>query len=119
MSVITPVDGRYGVKVGEIPHPMLEKHFISFIALATSNEVNREFLMPDEEPVAFFSTKNEAVSACVNRNIHGLWKSQFDINFRQEFSKMDPFYPMRSFSYLIMGKFTRFLSLISRCRCTV
>lgn len=75
VPVITPVDGGYEVKVGEVPHPMLEKHFISFIELSTSNEIYRKFLMPDEEPVAFFYTKNEAVSARAFCNIHGLWKA--------------------------------------------
>jgi len=98
MPVNTPANGVYDVTVGEVPHPMLVKNFIKFIALATSKEVYRKFLLPDEETVVFFSTKIEAVSASALCNIHGLWKSSYEINFRQKFSEMDHFYPMRSFS---------------------
>lgn len=75
VPVITKIDGGYEVKVGEVSHPMLEKHYISMIELFTSNEVFKKYLMPEEEPVAFFLTKNKAVSARAFCNIHGLWKS--------------------------------------------
>ena len=45
MPVNTPANGVYDVTGGEVPHPMLEKYFILFIALATSKEVYRKFFI--------------------------------------------------------------------------
>lgn len=75
IPVITQVEGGYEVKVGDIPHPMIEKHYISFIELFTQDGVFRKFLKPDEEPVTFFATKDVVIGARAYCNIHGLWKS--------------------------------------------
>ena len=75
VPVIHPVDGGYEVKVGDIPHPMLEKHYIIFIELRTPDATYRKYLKPGDEPVAYFPTNDEAVGALAYCNIHGLWKS--------------------------------------------
>ena len=66
----------YLVKVGSIPHPMEEKHYIEWIELVADGKSYRKFLKPGEKPEAFFEIKAEKVSAREYCNIHGLWKSK-------------------------------------------
>ena len=64
------------VRVGEVAHPMLEEHFIEFIALVTEDDAQFAYLKPGQEPVATFTLKEgvsaEAYEYC---NLHGLWKT--------------------------------------------
>ncbi len=76
-----PVIERSGetvtVKVGEIAHPMLEAHFIQWIALAYGEAVSFHYLEPGEEPVATFAgvPADAKVVAFEHCNLHGLWKA--------------------------------------------
>lgn len=67
------------VKVGEVEHPMLEAHFIQWIALETKNGVQVKYLKPEEKPEAVFvlADGEEAVAAYEYCNLHGLWKKEF------------------------------------------
>jgi superoxide reductase len=64
------------VKVGSIPHPMEEKHYIEWIELHTDESVYRKFLKPMDKPEAEFSVTANKLSARDYCNIHGLWKSK-------------------------------------------
>jgi len=63
------------VRVGEVAHPMLEEHYIEFIALVSENGAQFAQLKPGQEPVATFTLEEgveaEAYEYC---NLHGLWK---------------------------------------------
>ena len=63
--------------VGSVAHPMLEKHYINFIALETNQGVQIKNLKPDEEPKAQFKlAEGEEVAAVYEYcNLHGLWKA--------------------------------------------
>lgn len=65
------------VKVGEVAHPMMEKHYITFIAVETNKGVMRKDLKPGEEPIAKFvlAEGEEYVAAYEYCNLHGLWKA--------------------------------------------
>lgn len=65
------------VKVGSIPHPMEEKHYIAFIeVITTDNMVLRAELKPGMEPVAVFPVAIEKVQYVREYcNMHGLWKN--------------------------------------------
>jgi superoxide reductase len=65
------------VKVGSIPHPMEEKHYIVFIELITKDDmVLRQELKPGMEPVAVFSVPmSKVLYAREYCNLHGLWKN--------------------------------------------
>jgi superoxide reductase len=66
----------YKVKVGKVPHPMKEEHYIEWIELHTDdNKICIRFLKPGEEPSAVFEIKAESASARAYCNLHGLWKS--------------------------------------------
>jgi len=64
------------VKVGSIPHPMEEKHYIEWIELHADGIVYRKFLKPMDKPEAEFCVKAQRLSAREYCNIHGLWKSK-------------------------------------------
>ncbi len=64
------------VKVGAVPHPMEEKHYIEFIELFINGKIQRQFLEPSGAPEAIFTAKGETnLSARIYCNIHGLWQS--------------------------------------------
>lgn len=61
------------VRVGEVIHPMEEKHYITFISLVTNDRVIRVDLKPGDEPIVRFPYVEGSVlyEYC---NLHGLWK---------------------------------------------
>ena len=70
------VDGSVvKVQIGEVEHPMVEAHFIQFIAIETSKGSYIKKLSPEEKPVAeFILTDGEkAVAVYEYCNLHGLW----------------------------------------------
>ena len=74
VPVIEKTDAGILVKVGSIPHPMEEGHYIELIQLIKSDGVViGKRLKPGDKPeVEFpFPVKN-ARAYC---NVHGLWKS--------------------------------------------
>ena len=74
--VIEKTEKGYKVKIGSVPHPMEEEHYIEWIELMGDTKVYREFLNPGDEPEAEFYTNSEKVKARMYCNIHGLWKSK-------------------------------------------
>lgn len=78
VPVIEKIEGGFKVKVGSVPHPMEEKHFIEWIELITDKGVLREFLEPGQAPEAVFCTDADRVTAREYCNIHGLWSSKIE-----------------------------------------
>lgn len=74
VPVIEKVAGGVKVKVGDVPHPMEEKHWIEFVELIADGKVYRQFLNPGEAPEAFFSIEGDNLTAREFCNLHGLWK---------------------------------------------
>lgn len=75
VPVIEKVEGGYKVKVGSVPHPMEEKHYIQWIELRADGKSYIQFLKPGEAPEAFFMVEAEKVTAREYCNLHGLWES--------------------------------------------
>jgi superoxide reductase len=63
------------VKVGSVPHPMEEKHYIEWIEVISGGKAYRQFLNPGEAPEATFACKDEQVTVREYCNLHGLWKA--------------------------------------------
>lgn len=63
------------VKVGSVPHPMEENHYIEWIELVGDGIAYRKFLKPGDKPEAEFFVKSNKFEARDYCNIHGLWKS--------------------------------------------
>ena len=68
-----PVVEGNKVKVGSIPHPMTEQHYIEFIEIMADDRICRVFLKPGDAPEAVFDTfvPKKSREYC---NIHDLWK---------------------------------------------
>ena len=66
------------VKVGKVTHPMLEAHYIEWIALQTKQGCAFKTLKPEEAPEAVFtlSEGDEVVAVYEHCNLHGLWKAE-------------------------------------------
>ncbi len=75
VPVIEKVAGAYKVKIGDVAHPMEEKHYIEFVELIADGKVYRQFLNPGETPEATFPIDASEVSAREYCNLHGLWKA--------------------------------------------
>jgi superoxide reductase len=74
VPVVEKVPGGYRVKVGAVPHPMEEKHYIEWIELLADGKAYRAFLKPGDKPEAVFHTDAARVAAREYCNLHGLWK---------------------------------------------
>ena len=74
VPVIEKSDAGFKVKVGSIPHPMEEKHYIEWIEVITDGKVYRQSLRPGEAPEAVFPVAAERISAREYCNLHGLWE---------------------------------------------
>jgi superoxide reductase len=75
VPVIEKIEGGVKVKVGDVPHPMEEKHYIQWIELIADGKAYRQFLKPGEAPEAVFMVDAADVSAREYCNLHGLWKA--------------------------------------------
>lgn len=64
------------VEVGEVEHPMVEEHFIGWVAIETKKGVQRKYLKPGEKPAVEFvlAEDDELVATYEYCNLHGLWK---------------------------------------------
>ena len=65
------------VTVGSTEHPMLDEHYIQWIAVETDKGVQRKTLKPGEAPKAAFAlAEGETLQAVYEYcNLHGLWKA--------------------------------------------
>ena len=75
VPVVTPTATGTLIKVGAVPHPMEEKHYIEFIELIADGRVCRKFLKPGDRPEFEFGSRPEKYTARAYCNVHGLWKS--------------------------------------------
>jgi superoxide reductase len=76
LPVIEDTPKGIKVKVGSIPHPMEEKHYIEWIRVVSPEGVMRKFLAPGEKPEAEFPVPNKDVKATEFCNVHGLWTKE-------------------------------------------
>lgn len=75
VPVIEKEGDVYKVKVGSVPHPMTEEHYIEWIELhADEDKVYIKFLKPGEAPEAVFEVKAAKVVAKEWCNLHGYWQ---------------------------------------------
>ncbi len=71
------VEGKkISVKVGSVPHPMTEGHWIQWIYLQTKCGGQYRLLQPTDKPEATFTVPDddEPVAVYEYCNLHGLWK---------------------------------------------
>ncbi|MHC4743444.1 MAG: desulfoferrodoxin [Planctomycetota bacterium] len=74
VPVIEKIEGGIKVKVGSVPHPMTDEHYIEWIAVDMGGKICRRFLKPGDEPEATFNIDADSVTATEHCTVHGLWK---------------------------------------------
>ena len=67
--------GFIKVKVGVVPHPMEEKHYIEWVEVIADGKAYRQFLKPGDAPEAVFNVDGDRITVREYCNIHGLWAS--------------------------------------------
>ncbi len=75
VPVVEKINGGFKVTVGEVTHPMEEKHWIEFIELVADGKVYRQYLKAGDVPEATFRIDGDNVTAREHCNLHGLWKA--------------------------------------------
>ena len=73
---VVKVEGnKVMVSVGAVEHPMLDVHYIMFIAIETTHGKQVKYLKPGEAPYAEFllADGEELVKAYEYCNLHSLW----------------------------------------------
>ena len=76
---VIAVDGNIvTVSVGSVAHPMIDEHYIEWIALKTTFGNQRKALKPGDEPKACFALcEGEKVEAALAYcNLHSLWEAK-------------------------------------------
>ena len=76
VPVIEKTASGVKVKVGSVPHPMEEKHYIEWVEIIADGTVYRKFLKPGDNPEAEFEIRAEKIKAREYCNVHGLWGSK-------------------------------------------
>lgn len=74
--IVEKTESGVKVKVGSLPHPMEEKHYIEWIELVAGGASYKKFLKPGHEPQAEFCFKANEITVRAYCNIHGLWKTK-------------------------------------------
>jgi len=71
------LNGEILVTVGEIPHPMEEKHYIQMIEIFTDDGIiERKYLIPNQKPEFLVKLNQGITHAREYCNLHGLWKGE-------------------------------------------
>lgn len=76
VPVVTVEGNLVKVAVGAVPHPMVEEHFIQWVAVETERDALVHWFHPGEAPEAVFAlAEGQQVKAVYEYcNLHGLWK---------------------------------------------
>ena len=74
VPVVEKIEGGIKVKVGDVAHPMEEKHYIEWVEIIADGKAYRQFLNPGESPEATFNVEAGQITAREYCNLHGLWK---------------------------------------------
>jgi len=68
----------YEVKIGAMPHPMTDDHYIGFVCIEMERRFVVNYLKPGDEPKLKFICKEKVVAAYAYCNKHGLWIGEPD-----------------------------------------
>lgn len=76
IPVIEKTANGFKVKVGSVPHPMEESHWIQWIELLADGRSYHKMLNPGDAPEAEFCLQASKVTAREYCNLHGHWKAE-------------------------------------------
>lgn len=77
VPVYSAEGNKVTVCVGSVAHPMMEKHYIEWVAIETKKGCQMKKLEPGEAPRAEFmlTSDDTVVAVYAYCNLHGLWKA--------------------------------------------
>lgn len=75
VPVVERTAAGFQVKVGSVPHPMEDKHYIEWVQIIADSRAYRIFLKPGGHPEGAFVADLGTVTAREYCNLHGLWKA--------------------------------------------
>ena len=76
VPVIEKINGGIKVKVGSVPHPMEDNHYIEWIEILADGRAYRQFLNPGDAPEAEFAVEAGQITAREHCNKHGMWEGK-------------------------------------------
>ena len=76
VPVVTREGNKISVTVGSVEHPVLEAHYIQFIALECETGFRIAYLKPGDKPTADFYAEEPVMAVYEYCNLHGLWKTE-------------------------------------------
>ncbi|NOY14299.1 MAG: desulfoferrodoxin [Deltaproteobacteria bacterium] len=76
VPVIELGEGTVTVKVGSVPHPMEDAHYIEWVELIADGKIYRQHLNPGDTPEAIFNLSATSVTAREFCNLHGHWSAK-------------------------------------------
>lgn len=76
VPVVSKEGSKVIIKVGSVPHPMIEEHYIKWISITTTKRVIDYELKPNNKPeVELVLEDEDIVEVFAYCNLHGLWKN--------------------------------------------
>ena len=77
IPVIEKTENGLFAKIGAVPHPMEEKHYIEWIeVIVDGKKLCHRFLTPGNQPLAEFALPQGEVEVRAYCNLHGLWSTK-------------------------------------------
>jgi len=76
VPVIEKTAGGILVKLGSVPHPMEEEHYIQWIEVISGSDLFVKGLKPGQKPEAEFAVSGGKFKVRAYCNLHGLWRSK-------------------------------------------
>ena len=78
IPVFEIVENVVHVKVGSVEHPMMDNHYIEWIAIQTNMGNQRKILKPGDKPEADFALlpREKVLAVLEHCNLHGLYKAE-------------------------------------------
>ena len=76
---VVEIDGNnVKVKVGSVPHPMEEDHYIEWIEInmVEAGRIAKKYLKPGDAPEVEFHSRGKVIEIRAYCNLHGLWKAE-------------------------------------------
>ena len=76
LPVSEKTDQGLKVKIGSVPHPMEENHYIEWIEVIADGSAYRQFLSPGQRPESLFKINYDRIEVREFCNVHGLWSTK-------------------------------------------
>lgn len=74
VPVVEAIDGGIKVKIGSVPHPMEDAHYIEWIQVNQGDRSYRKYLNAGDAPEATFPVAAEEITVRGYCNLHGIWR---------------------------------------------